>query len=536
MRAVLLAGAMLASAACAPSLPLRPSPGQPTLSSGERTPPAAPATSHPSSLPSEPMSPTPEETGRPLVPVPNVRPRGVVEPPPGRGLARYRSQRVEWQACGQPFQCARVLAPLDYAVPDGLALTLTMARRPATAERRLGSLVINPGGPGGSGLAYVGSFDHAGLEGYDIVGWDPRGVGASTPVECFGAADLDQFYALDTSPDDAAELNRLIGAEQAFGRSCLERSGGLLRHVSTAETVRDLDLLRELLGETALSYFGSSYGTRIGARYADAYPARVSRMVLDGAVDLNRSTGVDQIDGFERALGHFATWCAAQGCRLGTDRGEVLRHIARFLDSIDSAPLAVEQRTLSQQQAVAAVFYALYSRSSWSALRDALEGAAFAGDGGPLLRLADVSARRDPDGSYGQLAYAFPAIRCLDSQDESISEARRRAAAVSRDAPVLGPLDGLDLACAVWPVASAPPAGRADAKGAPPLVVIGTTGDPATPYEYAQGMAKDLDSAVLVTYEGEGHLAYDQSACVRSLVVAYLAGGATPADGTRCRD
>jgi len=196
--------------------------------------------------------------GRPLQPIPAVRPDGFTEPPPGEGLARYEKQQPNWESCGDGFSCSSVLVPLDYADPDGTAITLLVAKRSATGSKRLGSLFINPGGPGGSGVWYVGSFNAAGLDDYDIIGWDPRGVGHSTPVTCFGQADLDHYFSMDNSPDDAGELQAMIDEQIAFGRSCPERSGALLEHVSTVETVRDLDLLRHLMSDTKINYFGSS--------------------------------------------------------------------------------------------------------------------------------------------------------------------------------------------------------------------------------------------------------------------------------------
>jgi pimeloyl-ACP methyl ester carboxylesterase len=487
----------------------------------------------PSSTASSPLK-LPKD-GRPLQPIPAVKPEGFTRPPPGRGLTRYERQRLDWQPCGHGFFCSTMLAPLDYAKPDGTAITLMVAKRPAKNDKRLGSLIINPGGPGGSGVGYVGYFDAAGLEDYDIIGWDPRGVGRSTPVSCWGQADLDRYFAMDSSPDDAAELQARIDEQTDFGKSCLNGSGTLLEHISTMDTVRDLDLLRGLVGDAKLNYFGASYGTRIGALYAETYPQRVGRMILDGAVDVNNTSKITQVDGFERALHHFASWCAEENCRMGSQQDDVILVIKDFLDGLDQQPLKAGDRMLSQQQGVEAVFYSMYGgTASWPMLREALEKAIYDKDGSKMLQLADASDRRNRDGSYGQLNYAFPAIRCLDSPDNSVRAAERRLAQESRSAPILGPLNGPDLVCALWPIKSAPKPPRVDVTGAPPIIVIGTTGDPATPYEYAQSMAQELGSGVLVTLDGEGHLAYGQSACVRKLVVAYLVDNEVPRDGTRC--
>jgi pimeloyl-ACP methyl ester carboxylesterase len=374
------------------------------------------------------------------------------------------------------------------------------------------------------------------------LGWTPCGHGfwCSTMLVPLDYADpetdLDRYLAMDSSPDDASEWQARIDEQMKFGQSCLRRSGTLLEHISTIETVHDLDLLRGLVGDAKINYFGSSYGTKIGALYAELFPQRVGRMVLDGAVNINSKSKIDQVDGFERALHHFATWCAAEDCRLGAQRDDVLSTIKEFLDRLDQQPLDVaDGRTLSQQQGVEAVFYAMYGgTNSWPGLRDALTAAIFDGDGGGMQQLADAADRRDRDGTYGQLMYAFPAIRCLDSQDDSVRAAEKRLAEDTREAPVLGRLNGPDLVCPLWPVKPAPDQPKIDADGAPPLVVIGTTGDPATPYEYAKSMADELSTAVLVTFEGEGHLAYGQSDCVKALVDAYLVRNQIPRDGTRC--
>jgi pimeloyl-ACP methyl ester carboxylesterase len=285
-----------------------------------------------------------------------------------------------------------MLVPLDYAKPDETAITLMVAKRPGKGDEHLGSLIINPGGPGGSGVGYVGYFDAAGLENYDVVGWDPRGVGRSTPVSCFGQADLDRYFSMDSSPDDATELQARIDEQINFGRSCLDQSGALLEHISTMETVRDLDLLRGLLGDAKINYFGSSYGTRIGALYAEMFPQRVGRMILDGAVDVNSTSKITQVDGFERALHHFASWCADENCRMGSQQDDVIHVIKDFLDRLDQQPLAASgSRTLSQQQGVEAVFYSMYGgTSAWPVLRDALDEAIFDKDGSKLLQLADA--------------------------------------------------------------------------------------------------------------------------------------------------
>ena len=518
--AVLALGTVVLLAACS-GLPSAPPADETPRASSAATPTATP------SLPAK---------GRPVQPVPDVRPQGFADPPPGSGIERYRNQRLTWETCARGVTCASVLAPLDYADPDGTAITLALAKRPATGEPRLGTLFVNPGGPGGSGRNYAASFRTQGLERYDVVGWDPRGVGGSTPVRCYGPADLDRYLSIDVSPDDAREKRALTAETFAFNQSCLAQSGALLEHISTETTVRDLDLLRTLVGDPQLQYLGASYGTKIGALYAQLYPAQVGRLVLDGAVNIGGQE-VSQIEGFERALGNFARWAATPGeggQPLGGTQQAVLGRVRTLLDGLDGTPITVPGgRVLTQQLGVAGVLNSLYGREDWAPLRAGLV-AAVAGDGGGLLALADKGNFRDREGGYGQINYAFPAIRCLDSQSTSVRSAERNAERQTKKAPLLGPLSGVDLTCPLWPVAPAPKEPEITGRGAAPIVVLGTTGDPATPYENAEGMARQLESGVLVTLEGEGHTAYGQSECIRSSVNAYLVEGRVPADGTRC--
>jgi pimeloyl-ACP methyl ester carboxylesterase len=497
--------------------------------------PAGASAPGPASTPAPTVAPSLPAKGRPLTRVTDVRPPGFTNPPAGAGLERYRNQRLAWAPCAKNLLCASALAPLNYDDPDGTAITLALAKRAAAGGPKLGTLFINPGGPGASGRSYVTYFKGRGLEGYDVVGWDPRGVGSSTPVRCFGTPEYDRFLSIDVSPDNAEERRALTAETYAFGQACLAHSGALLEHVSTETTVRDLELLRSLVGDPQLHYFGASYGTKIGALYAELYPKRVGRMVLDGAVNIGGQS-LNQIQGFERALEHFASWAAqpAQKQPLGTSRTAVLDEVQALLQGLDAKPLQVAGgRLLSQQQAVGGTLNSLYGRGDWPPLLQAL-AAARRGDGQPLLKLADEGNFRRPDGSYGQINDAFPAVRCQDSRASSVRTAERSAAQQAKRAPVLGPLFGPDLVCPLWPVAPAPKEPRIRAAGAAPIVVVGTTGDPATPYENAEGMARQLESGVLVTLEGEGHTGYGQSACVRASVDAYLVDGVVPSDGTRC--
>lgn len=482
---------------------------------------------------------TATSTGRPIRPVPSVRPPGMVDPPPGHGMSRYTGQKINWRPCSTAGdatkQCATVLAPLDYADPNGTAITLAIARTPSTASHPKGAIFTNPGGPGSSGVGFLDYFDDHGLRNsYDIVSWDPRGTGGSTPVRCFTDRQMDELIAVDYSPDTPQEVQQLIDVNEAFGQACLARSGALLQHISTADTVRDLDLLRQLLGRPKLDYFGFSYGTTIGAMYATMYPAKVGRMVLDGATDVGTTPMVSQADGFDRTLGNFAAWCAAQKCRLGDTKDQVLTAIGGFLQHLDQHPISGGRRQVNQALATSGLLYALYApASSWPQLLQILESAVYDHNATVLLDWAYDYFERDDSGRFDQFNAAFPAILCDDEPNTGAAAELKAWAADEQRARTLGQLIGPDLTCATWPVTSSNDTRRRIGyAGTTPIVILGTTGDPATPYEYAQHMHRALASSRLITLDGDGHLAFDQSRCVQSKVLDYFAG-TTPAS-SRC--
>ena len=524
---------------CSVVLPLSPTSGQassapPAPSPSVLTPEPSGSTSTTGVPPSRSSSASP--SGRPTQAIPSVKPRGFTSPPAGTGLTGYLRQRVSWSPCQQGLVCARVKVPLDYAKPQAQAITLALAKKPSTAAQPKGDLFINPGGPGGSGVDFAGYFRSDDLRAFNIIGWDPRGVGESTPVECFGGGDLEQYTAMDNSPDTAAERKIWLTANTAFGSSCLAESGALLAHVSTEETVRDLDLLRQLLGQPKLDYFGFSYGTQIGALYADLFPQQVGRMVLDGAVNISGKPGVTQAEGFDRSLGDFATWAGKRKTRLGSDKKQVLASVQQLLIKLDQDPVPGGRRSLTQALALTGILQTLYgNEDNYKYLAAGIERALYDNDGQILLFFADQYNQRDRDGDFGQFNYSFPAVRCLDTDGGTVAQAYQDAREVEKQAPTIGEFLGPDLLCPTWPVAPRKDANRKiTAAGAAPIVVIGNTGDPATPYEYAENMARQLSSGVLVTLKGEGHLSYDQSACIRARINPYLLDGTVPANGTTC--
>lgn len=543
LRLLTAAVALAALSACLP-LPI-PLPGRDTP---RQTATSAPVSSPPSSAPTAPQDgslPTPDQVytdkqspDRPDVEVPDARPPGFVDPPAGAGLSRYFDQPLTWNDCDTNYKCATFAAPLDWQDPDGQAITIAMKMAPASAQR-VGAIFINPGGPGGSSQDYVAGFATTGLEGYDIIGLDSRGSGESTPVVCGTGPQTDAFYSADGTPDDQAERDALVAAQQRFNDECRAASGPLLDHISSIETIYDYDLARHLIGEQKLNFYGVSYGTFLGAVYAELYPENVGRMVLDSAVNLTPSTEVIQAQGFDLSMRAFAGWCAQNGCGLGASEDEVIKTIVDWVISLDANPLPGDgTRQLTQTLAITGIVLHFYfGAEAYSSLSELLLYTMDSGDGSYLLQNADLLNERYPDGSYGSLTYAFPAIRCVDEADEGVQSAFDNwTGRYSEMAPIFGPLFGPDLVCPLW---TADPAPQIDftGAGAPPILVVQNTGDSATPYRNAEIMVEELESATLVVRESPGHGAYASgSACMDAAVVNYFADGTVPAEGTRCTD
>jgi pimeloyl-ACP methyl ester carboxylesterase len=463
-------------------------------------------------------------------------------------LRPFYTQTPRWSDCGGDFECTKIKVPLDYSKPGEQAIELALIRLPAGNEdERMGSLLINPGGPGASGVDYArgarASLSENLLDHYDVIGFDPRGVGESAPVDCVTDPELDVFIAMDGSPDNAAEVDQLDTESHRFADGCGSRSGTLLPHVSTPDAVRDMDVIRAVVGDAKMTYLGKSYGTFLGATYAGLFPQRVGRMVLDGAMDPRVSLeemGLAQAKGFEQALQAFTADCVQQSsCPIGPSVEEGLADISSLLDSVDAQPLQTGSgREVTQSLAVLGIVTALYDRANgWPVLREALT-AAQNGDGSILLLLADLYTDRDQSGRYRPNSVeANYAVNCLDRPDHNgpaqIEANEPRFVAAS---PHFGEyLAWSNLPCRYWPVSTGAGPQAITAKGAAPILVVGTTRDPATPYEWAVGLADQLESGVLLTYNGDGHTAYfEGSECVDQIVDAYLIDGKVPEDGVKC--
>lgn len=463
------------------------------------------------------------------------------------GLELFYDQQADWESCGSSYECATVEVPLDYADPGGDTVEIELKRAPATSGGdRVGSLFINPGGPGASGLDYVDFFlskvSPDLRAAYDVVGFDPRGVGTSDPVTCLSDDRLDTFIAYDPDPDTASEERQAVALVRELGDACQQNTGALAAHVSTIEVAKDLDILRAAVGDGRLHYYGASYGTSIGATYAELFPDKIDRMVLDGALDPQLSIeelNIEQAEGFQGALEAYVKDCVAAGCPLGSSETEVLGGIEDFLDGLDAQPIdsGDPDRPLTEALGFYGIAVTLYNQDYWTYLTNALE-AAFDGDGSQLLLLSDAYTDRNPGGGYAsnssQVNYA---VNCLDHPVETdVSEIKAAEPEYEQASPVFGRVFAWSLlGCANWPIEPTLDSLSIDGSGAPPIVVVGTTRDPATPYQWSQALADQLESGVLVSRDGDGHTGYHMgNSCVDDAIDGYLIKGKVPDDGLEC--
>ncbi|CUR60537.1 Tripeptidyl-peptidase B, Serine peptidase, MEROPS family S33 [metagenome] len=488
--------------------------------------------------------------GRAETPVHTPSPSGPppAMPPTPRGLAAYYDQSLDWQPCDgdESHDCATMQVPLDYADPAGQTIELALLRvRAAAPDARVGSLVVNPGGPGGSGTSYAAAgktvWGPALLNHFDLVGLDPRGVGDSAAIDCLSDDGLDAYLAADPDPETAADeavLQRQLGE---LGSGCVAKSGALASHVTTVEAARDLDVLRAVLDQPRLDFFGASYGTKLGATYAQLFPRRVGRMVLDGAVDLSisrRELTLQQAVGFETALRAYVANCVDPGnCFLGATVDDGMARIQQFLADTEQSPLPTGgERMLTGGSAYYGLITPLYERRYWNLLSLSLRQA-FDGDGTSMLLLADAYASRGPDGYLSNTIEANYAITCLDDPASvPVSQVPAEVPAFERASPTFGAVFAYSLAgCSGSVARSTVKVPHDDAAGAAPLLVVGTTRDPATPLRWARALADQLSSAVLVTRDGDGHTGYHSgNDCVDSVIEDYLVDGTVPSDDVDC--
>ncbi|MFI6942205.1 alpha/beta hydrolase [Streptomyces sp. NPDC050418] len=474
----------------------------------------------------------------------------------GGGKGVPDTSTVDWTRCkaptpnqgigkapGSKWECGTLQAPLDHEKPDGEKIKIALIRKPATEpDRRIGALLYNFGGPGGSGISTLpqAAGDYGDLnERYDLVSFDPRAVGETATVRCVDDKEMDRLSQEDDGPpetpaeeaEDTAESREQIEA-------CEQKAGKLLPHVGTTDTARDMDLIREALGEKKLNYFGISYGTELGGVYAHLFPSKVGRTVFDAVVDPTQGqieSGLAQAKGFQLALENYLKGT-------GKDPQKGAAQITELLEKAEARPLSTSTpgRKLTRGLAETGIAAALYSEETWPYLTQGLQEVENAGSGSILLLLADAYSGRDPQsGRYNNMAQANAAIRCADSSERfGFADVKRAMPSYEKASPVFGAsmVWGL-MSCTDWPVDGERKTPEVSAKGAPPIVVIGNTGDPATPVEGAEKMAEALgpDVGVNVTVDGEGHGTYGVNDCATETVDAFLLDGKVPDDGKTCK-
>ena len=463
-------------------------------------------------------------------------------------LLPYYSQVPQWSPCEAEFECTTVTVPLDYADPAAGDIDLAVVRHRATGGDPVGSLLTNPGGPGAGGVDFVTesmqfALGSAVVRDFDVIGFDPRGVGQSTAVACYDAAEMDAYlFDIPADPRGSAGWTReLEEASRAFAEACDANSGGILPFITTENSARDMDVLRAVLGDTALNYLGFSYGTFLGATYAKLFPDRVGRLVLDGAIDPSVS-GLDvsttQGLGFESALRAYMASCLdGRDCPFAGTVDDAMADLATLLASVDRRPIEnSDGRMLGADSLVTAIITPLYAQGNWPALTAMLTDV-LAGSAEYAFFIADFYYNRE-DGVYlDNQTEAFRAYNCMDYPlDEDPADVEAAHALLDEKAPTIAPYWKGPDPCDQWVY---PPTGVREpiaAEGAAPIVVVGTTNDPATPYEWSVALAEQLESGVLVTRVGEGHTGYNQgSACVDDAVESYLIDGVVPEDGLECR-
>jgi pimeloyl-ACP methyl ester carboxylesterase len=445
-------------------------------------------------------------------------------------LASFYSQTLQWTPCGSA-SCALVTVPLNYEQPDGATITLSI-RRIGTAD--LPPLIMNPGGPGSEGNQFAqsiaASLDPAITNAYTPVGFDPRGTGDSAPVQCFTGASANKWLRLDSTPDTPVEARRFMSAAAKISPACQRMSPNLVSHIGTENTVRDMDIIRSALGSRKLNWLGFSYGTSLGTRYAELFPDNVGRMVLDGAVDpsldaMELSQG--QSAGFQKAISRFNRKYPGS-----------IRQINRLLRSLDTHEMKTDgSQTLTQGEAITAVFLSMYSTSFWPQLHDALNEAKL-GNGTLLQQLSYyANDQTAPNKFSSNTLSAFIAINCWDfPQTPDLKGLRQNAsqfAQKSRVPELARAMSWGNAPCSAWFEHSSIKPAPASTTTQAPILIIGTTFDPATPVAWARSLNRQLPTSSLLTFVGDGHTAYlSGSRCVDQVVGQFLLTGLAPKSKT----
>ena len=468
-------------------------------------------------------------------------------------LASFYGQQLVWTKCSKHLECATFKVPLDYRHPESRSITITAARNKATGVAR-GNLVVNPGGPGGSGVSYIEDASAVVsptiYREFNLVGFDPRGLGRSTPLKCLNDRETDALLEVDQTPDSAAEERALLQSGKDLIAACKRADAALMQHVSTIEVARDMDVLRALLGDARLRYLGKSWGTALGQAYAALFPKRVGTFVLDGAVDVTlplAEASFDQARGFETAANRFIAWCLAQGkCVLGRTTTSARTRLIAFIKGLDAHPLKTKNaaRPLTEQQAWTAIIGPLYiALGGWDWLNVALIAAIEEKNGSELQNINDWFIDRSARGTYPDNANTLIyAVNCLDRIGaSSLAAAKGESRQWSKQLPIMGALMAWgDEACASWPYRAQESLAGIAIRNVPPMLVIGSLYDPATPMKWAQAVQRQIPKAVLLVREGDGHTAYvNGSLCIDRAVDTFLLSKnvtqpVVPKNGKRC--
>ncbi|SEJ64513.1 alpha/beta hydrolase [Demequina mangrovi] len=464
--------------------------------------------------------------------------------------AAVYQQEAVWSSCGR-LQCATLQMPVDWSDPNGDTFDLELNRRPALdQDARIGSLLINPGGPGASGkdlteaVATMAGEDL--VRTFDIVGFDPRGTGDSTPLACGDTDEIDAYYLTDLFLDSEAALEEARRTTADFAERCRELSGPLVENVDTASAARDMDVIRTVLGDSELYYLGYSYGTQLGATYAELFPENVGRMVLDGAVDISlpsEEMAIGQAEGFEGALMNFIDWCHTQdSCPLDSDREAARQQVQDIaLTARDEGYPTPDGETVNGNVMVYGMVVTMYDEASWIYLQAGLDEVLARGTADIFWQLASFYLDKDTNGEeyLSNSMWAFTAISCLDgavAEPTTLDSLAELRGDLEEASPTFGWWFASSLGCDGWPwQAKETVTELVAADDAAPILVIGTTDDPATPYAWAEALSEQLAGSTLLTYEGDGHTAYGRSnQCIIDAVDGYLVGGEMPVSGLRC--
>ena len=457
---------------------------------------------------------------------------------------KFYHQKISWGECEREdyynLECAKIMVPLKWNEPEGETIELLLTRSDSRISNPKGSIIVNPGGPGASGAEFIASFENIAStdlgENFEFVGFDPRGVKDSAGIQCLNDEQTDKFLAGDPTDSGADWLDVLANA-------CKANSGKILPYIDTYSTARDLDVIRAVVGDEKLNYLGYSYGTYLGATYADLYPERIQAMVLDAPVDPSLTSdelSAGQAAGLEQATRAYVKWCLEESgsCPLKGTVDDGVSQIQELLKATETNPLPTSQgRELTSSLATTGVLAPLYSDELWEFLNSAL-AEAFEGSGDSLLFLSDIANERNYDGTYKSNGnFAIIGINCLDHisvVDEQWIETETKR--LTEMYPTFGPIvAGPGVLCEKWPAAPVRVPKEITASGSPTILVIGTTGDMATPYPWAVSIDQQLENSVLLTFKGEGHTAYGRSGgCIEEMVDAYFISGALPDNGTVC--